>query len=289
MSQAPHPRCVKIVDVPHIKAKPTVQLISAICDTTMVSNSKDCNKNKNKNDNDSICNDQNNYDLPIPRCNRKKNNDDNVNNSDDNKISANESIAETATIKKPTNYLDKDTPSSSAHNSTPIICSTGTTTTMISKNRRKKLEKMERTKKKNFEKKEREKARKRDEALSQGRDLDAERKFREERTKSGDRQKRLDEIWNKKLEEAQNRFEICIDLGGREREREREQNNDNNDVLSADKDDEEGAGKSKSNDIESNKNNNIDNDLMLSNFEKSMRERERASLAQQIRYCVRKL
>lgn len=136
---------------------------------------------------------------------------------------------------------------------TATATTTPTTPPILSKNRKKKLEKIERTKKKKLERKEREKARKRAEAISQGRDLDAERKVMEERTKSGEGRKRSDEMWRTKLVEAKTRFEICIDLGGR---------SDNNNI-----------------------NNDNSNDLMLSNFEKVMREREIASLAQQIRYC----
>jgi tRNA (guanine9-N1)-methyltransferase len=136
---------------------------------------------------------------------------------------------------------------------TATATTTPTTPPILSKNRKKKLEKIERTKKKKLERKEREKARKRAEAISQGRDLDAERKVMEERTKSGEGRKRSDEMWRTKLQEAKTRFEICIDLGGR---------SDNNNI-----------------------NNDNSNDLMLSNFEKVMREREIASLAQQIRYC----
>ena len=51
--------------------------------------------------------------------------------------------------------------------------------------------------------------------------LEAERKFQEERTLSGDRRRRLDEIWESKRRAAntQARFEICIDLGARRRRR----------------------------------------------------------------------
>jgi tRNA (guanine9-N1)-methyltransferase len=136
---------------------------------------------------------------------------------------------------------------------TATATTTPTTPPILSKNRKKKLEKIERTKKKKLERKEREKARKRAEAISQGRDLDAERKVMEERTKSGEGRKRSDEMWRTKLVEAKTRFEICIDLGGRQCK----------DTVDDDN----------------------NNDLMLSNFEKVMREREIASLAQQIRYC----
>lgn len=114
----------------------------------------------------------------------------------------------------------------------------------LSKNRKKKLEKRERARQKKLERKAAEKAQRLATAIAQGRDLDAERKFVEERTKSGDRQRYLDEVWETKRTEASDRFEICIDLGGR---------NDEDDIRAV--------------------------------FEKAMREREVASLAQQIRYC----
>ena len=114
----------------------------------------------------------------------------------------------------------------------------------LSKNRKKKLEKRERARQKKLERKAAEKAQRLADAIAQGRDLDAERKFVEERTKSGDRQRYLDEVWETKRTEASDRFEICIDLGGRNEE-----------------------------------------DGIRAVFEKAMREREVASLAQQIRYC----
>jgi tRNA (guanine9-N1)-methyltransferase len=174
-------------------------------------------------------------------------------------------IDTTAGNKSTNTVMDTSTKSINPDDGTITTANTTTTTTtpsappILSKNRKKKLEKIERTKKKKLERKEREKVRKRAEAISQGRDLDAERKVMEERTKLGEGRKRSDEMWATKLVDARSRFEICIDLGGR-------QCNDNN----SNKDDD---------------NNDDSNDLMLSNFEKVMREREIASLAQQIRYC----
>ena len=123
----------------------------------------------------------------------------------------------------------------------------------LSKNRKKKLEKRERARQKKLERKATEKAKRLAEAIAQGRDLEEERKFVEERTRSGDRQKHLDEIWETKRKEAKEtgRFEICIDLGARS---------------------------SEDNDI-------IDKRKIRAAFEEAMREREIASLAQQIRYC----
>ena len=168
---------------------------------------------------------------------------------------------------KSNNPDDDGTKTTTAYTTTTT---TSTTTTipipivpiLLSKNRKKKLEKLERTKNKKLERKEREKARKRATAISQGRDIAAERKIMEERTKLGEGRKRSDEIWAKKRIDARTRFEICIDLGGRGRGGQYSNDNYNN-----------------------NKSDDNDNDLMLSNFEKVMREREIASLAQQIRYC----
>ncbi len=119
----------------------------------------------------------------------------------------------------------------------------------LSKNRKKKLEKRERARQKKLERKAAEKAKRLAAAIAQGRDLAAEQRFVEERTKSGDRQRYLDEVWEMKRTEASGRFEICIDMGAR---------------TNGDK----GDGRQ-----------------IRSVFEEAMREREVASLAQQIRYC----
>lgn len=134
----------------------------------------------------------------------------------------------------------------------------------ISKNRQKKLEKRERAKQKKLEKKRLEREGRVAAAIREGRDLEAERKYQEERTLSGDRQRRLDEIWATKRKEAEDsrRFQICIDLGSRLRPR-RSSNRD--DIPNGSRD-------------ESSSN-------CFSSFEAAMREREIASLAQQIRYC----
>ena len=171
---------------------------------------------------------------------------------------------------KSNNPDDDGTKTTTAYTTTTTTSTTTTTTIpipivpiLLSKNRKKKLEKLERTKNKKLERKEREKARKRATAISQGRDIDAERKIMEEKTKLGEGRKRSDEIWAKKRIDARTRFEICIDLGGRGRGGQCSNDNNNNCKKSDDN----------------------NNDLMLSNFEKVMREREIASLAQQIRYC----
>ena len=124
----------------------------------------------------------------------------------------------------------------------------------LSKNRKKKLEKREHAKQKKVERKAAEKAKRMADAIAQGRDLLAERKFVEERTRSGDRRRHLDEIWDAKRKEAraEGRFEICIDLGARRR---------SDDGISS-------AGR-----------------MIRAVFEESMREGEVASLAKQVRYC----
>lgn len=126
----------------------------------------------------------------------------------------------------------------------------------LSKNRKKKLEKRERARQKKLERKANEKAKRLADAIAQGRDLEEERKFAEERTRSGDRQRRLDDIWDAKRKEAKERgrFEICIDLGARRR------NEDDGTTTNEKR-------------------------TIRSMFEEAMREREIASLAQQIRYC----
>jgi tRNA (guanine9-N1)-methyltransferase len=129
----------------------------------------------------------------------------------------------------------------------------------LSKNRKKKLEKRERARQKKLERKAAEKAKRLATAIAQGRDIAAEKKFVEERTLSGDRRRRLDEIWDSKRKEArtEERFEICVDMGARRR------HCDNGDEI-------RGAG---------------DGRIIRAIFEEAMREREVASLAQQIRYC----
>lgn len=133
----------------------------------------------------------------------------------------------------------------------------------LSKNRRKKLEKRERARQKKLERKAAEKAERLATAIAQGRDLSAEKKFVEERTLSGDRRRRLDELWDSKQKEAEaeNRFEICIDLGARGCLRNGDEDGNGTD---------ETGGK-----------------LMKirAAFEEAMREQEIASLAHQIRYC----
>ncbi len=126
----------------------------------------------------------------------------------------------------------------------------------LSKNRKKKLEKRERARQKKLERKATEKAKRLADAIAQGRDLEEERRFVEERTRSGDRQRHLDEIWDAKRKEAKERgrFEICIDLGAR--------------------------GRSQDNDTTK-----LGKWRIRAAFEEAMREREIASLAQQIRYC----
>jgi tRNA (guanine9-N1)-methyltransferase len=130
----------------------------------------------------------------------------------------------------------------------------------LSKNRKKKLEKRECAKQKKLDRKAAEKAKRLETAIAQGRDLDAEKKFVEERTLSGDRRRRLDEIWDSKRDEAraEERFEICIDMGARRRRFD----------SADDVDENRGAGR-----------------IIRTVFEEAMREREVASLAQQIRYC----
>ena len=126
----------------------------------------------------------------------------------------------------------------------------------LSKSRKKKLEKRERARQKKLERKANEKAKRLADAIAQGRDLEEERRFVEERTRSGDRQRHLDEIWEAKRQEAKERrrFEICIDLGARRRS------------------EDDGTTKKEKKRIRA-------------VFEEAMREREIASLAQQIRYC----
>lgn len=132
----------------------------------------------------------------------------------------------------------------------------------LSKNRKKKLVKRERARQKKLDRKAAEKAKRLEIAIAQGRDLDAEKKFVEERTLSGDRRRRLDEIWDSKRNEAraEERFEICVDMGARRRH-----------CDSADNGDKSGGSG--------------DGRIIRAVFEEAMREREVASLAQQIRYC----
>ncbi|KAL3922688.1 MAG: hypothetical protein SGILL_002074 [Bacillariaceae sp.] len=108
------------------------------------------------------------------------------------------------------------------------------TLTALSKTQRKKLQKKERQWQLKQEKKQREKEERHARAIAAGRDLEAERAFQHERTLVGDRQRRLQQVWQEKIQHtAAHQFQICIDCA----------------------------------------------------FESMMREREIASLAQQLRYC----
>ena len=82
----------------------------------------------------------------------------------------------------------------------------------MSKSQQKKLLKRARFQEKKRERKEKERAAKRAKAAAQGRDLDAERKFLEQRTAAGDRKNRLQAQWDtEKLPLAKQSFQLCID------------------------------------------------------------------------------
>ena len=151
----------------------------------------------------------------------------NTNGCDDDKaaVSAQEIVEEATVLETAKDTLLPTTSTTSS--ASPAA------TLPMSKNQFKKLQKKERTRQKQQDKKRREKEERRAKAIADGRDLEAERAFQEERTLAGDRQRRLQEAWAQKLQQAANQFQICIDCA----------------------------------------------------FEEQMREREIASLAQQIRYC----
>jgi tRNA (guanine9-N1)-methyltransferase len=82
----------------------------------------------------------------------------------------------------------------------------------MSKPKRKKLLKQQRRLEIRKERKLKEKAANRARAEAQGRDLEAERQFLEERTATGERKRRLQLQWDKeKLPLAQESFQICLD------------------------------------------------------------------------------
>jgi tRNA (guanine9-N1)-methyltransferase len=83
---------------------------------------------------------------------------------------------------------------------------------VLSKTKRKKLLKQQRRLEIRKERKLKEKAANRARAEAQGRDLEAERQFLQERTATGERKRRLQLQWDKeKLPLAQKSFQICLD------------------------------------------------------------------------------
>eukprot|EP00536_Pseudo-nitzschia_multiseries_P008529 jgi/Psemu1/325247/estExt_fgenesh1_pg.C_2170003 len=152
------------------------------------------------------------------------------------------------------------------------------TATTVSKKQRKRLAKRERAQRLKLERKQREKDQRRAAALREGRDIEAEQRFAAERTASGDRRQRLDEIWAAKREEAETegRFRICIDLGSRSGSRSRGRGRCRRC--------EPPGARRREDDAETSDGSNLD-ECELTSFESVMREREIASLAQQIRYC----
>jgi tRNA (guanine9-N1)-methyltransferase len=93
----------------------------------------------------------------------------------------------------------------------------------MSKSQRKKLLKRKRIQDKKRERKEKEKAAKKAKAAAQGRDLEAERKFLEQRTAAGDRKNRLQAEWDsEKLPLAKLSFQLCIDCSFEDKMTEKE-------------------------------------------------------------------
>lgn len=91
---------------------------------------------------------------------------------------------------------------------TPTTATTSGDDQPLSKKQKKRILKMEKLKAKKAKKKEEKRAK----AIAAGRDLDAERRFQEERTASGHRKRWLEKIWkNEKLPLAQKSFQICLD------------------------------------------------------------------------------
>ena len=85
----------------------------------------------------------------------------------------------------------------------------------ISKNERRRQERREKKLQLKLEKKQKKKESKRLAARAVGRDWDAEQEtqqqYVDERTRSGDRKRRLDGLWKEKLRLAATSFRICID------------------------------------------------------------------------------
>lgn len=92
------------------------------------------------------------------------------------------------------------------------LLSDGSSLIPLSKNRQKKLAKRERAQQAKMERKQREKEARYKKAIAEGRDLQAEAKFRMERTLAGDSKRRKQLIWDtEKLPIIQSNFEICLD------------------------------------------------------------------------------
>jgi tRNA (guanine9-N1)-methyltransferase len=112
------------------------------------------------------------------------------------------------TEKTDQNYTMKTTTVAAAKAATTTHTTTNPT---VSKTQLKKIQKMERKRKMMQEKKQKGKEAKRLAAIAAGRDLEAERQYVIERRAAGDRQKRIAELWARHIQEAQTRFQICID------------------------------------------------------------------------------
>jgi tRNA (guanine9-N1)-methyltransferase len=81
----------------------------------------------------------------------------------------------------------------------------------LSKNQMKKRKRLQKKLEINKRRKQQEKEQRNAKALAEGRDLDAERKYMEERTKLGIGFQKREAEWLKRLDGAQNSFRVCID------------------------------------------------------------------------------
>jgi tRNA (guanine9-N1)-methyltransferase len=92
------------------------------------------------------------------------------------------------------------------------VVETTTTTPLLSKNRQKKLQKLQRNAQAKKERKAKDREARRAKALAEGRDLDAEERLRLERTQVGDSKRRRQEHWDTNmLPLATASFQICLD------------------------------------------------------------------------------
>ena len=90
---------------------------------------------------------------------------------------------------------------------------TSTTVKPVSKSQMKRQKRWEMAMEKKRRRKQQEKDTKRAKALSEGRDLDEERRLQEERTKSGEGARKREEKWLKRMKSADSSFQVCIDCG----------------------------------------------------------------------------